>query len=95
MPGAQGNAGDTYAYDGRHFTIPEIRLSPRPVQTPRPPILVAAGLVPPGTSRHITSSKGYTARRSLQRGDPRQLDLFMKEIRPHLRPREERATARP
>jgi FMNH2-dependent dimethyl sulfone monooxygenase len=58
---------DTYAYDGRYFTIPEIRLEPRPIQTPRPPILVAGGLVPSGTSRHITSSKGYTAQRSLQR----------------------------
>ena len=58
---------DTYAYEGRHFTIPEIRLTPRPLQTPRPPILVAGGLVPSGTSRHITSSKGYTPRRSLQR----------------------------
>jgi len=177
---------DTYAYDGRYFTIPEIRLAPRPVQMPRPPILVAGGLVPSGTSRHITSSKGYTPRRSLRRaatvgdglmtayrsapgldmsqlaaswdqdhmhidleatperlagvlarfshnryedtaalylmgrpedlvprfqaridagvdeiafsvlsGDPAQLDLFMKEIRPHLRPRDERATARP
>ncbi len=163
---------DTYAYDGRYFTIPEIRLEPRPIQTPRPPILVAGGLVPSGTSRHITSSKGYTAQRSLQRaatlgdglmtayrsapgldmsqlvaswdivasvlarfshnryedtaalylmgrpedliprfqaridagvdeiafsvlsGDPAQLDLFMKEIHPHLRPRAGRATAR-
>jgi alkanesulfonate monooxygenase SsuD/methylene tetrahydromethanopterin reductase-like flavin-dependent oxidoreductase (luciferase family) len=58
---------DTYAYDGRHFTIPEIRLVPRPVQTPRPPILVAGGLVPTGTSRHITTSRGYTAQRSLWR----------------------------
>jgi alkanesulfonate monooxygenase len=58
---------DTYAYDGRYFKIPEIRLEPRPIQTPRPPILVAGGLVPSGTSRHITSSKGYTAQRSFQR----------------------------
>ncbi|HTC23557.1 MAG TPA: LLM class flavin-dependent oxidoreductase [Gemmatimonadales bacterium] len=58
---------DTYAYDGRYFTIPEIRLEPRPIQTPRPAILIAGGLVPSGTSRHITSSKGYTAQRSLQR----------------------------
>jgi len=58
---------DMYAYDGRYFKIPEIRLEPRPIQTPRPPILVAGGLVPSGTSRHITSSKGYTAQRSLQR----------------------------
>ncbi|MGH7266752.1 MAG: LLM class flavin-dependent oxidoreductase [Candidatus Rokuibacteriota bacterium] len=58
---------DTFAYDGRYFTVPEVRLLPRPVQTPRPPILVAGGLVPAGTSKHITSSRGYTAQRSLQR----------------------------
>ena len=40
---------DTYAYDGRCFTIPEIRLAPRPVQTPRPPILGRGG---PGAVGH-------------------------------------------
>jgi probable F420-dependent oxidoreductase len=58
---------DRYAYAGRYFKIPEVRLVPRPVQQPRPPILVAGGLVPPGTSRHITQSRGYTAHRSLRR----------------------------
>jgi alkanesulfonate monooxygenase len=58
---------DSYAYDGRYFKLPEVRLLPRPVQRPRPPILVAGGLVPPGTSRHITQSRGYTAHRSLRR----------------------------
>lgn len=58
---------DAFAYRGRHFTIPEVRLEPRPVQKPRPPILVAGGLVPRGTSSHITTSPGYTARRSLER----------------------------
>jgi alkanesulfonate monooxygenase len=59
--------GERFAYEGRYFRIPEVRLEPRPVQTPRPPILVAGGLVPPGASKHITSSKGYTAERSLRR----------------------------
>jgi alkanesulfonate monooxygenase len=58
---------EAFAYQGRHFTIPEIQLTPRPVQRPRPPIVVAGGLVPAGTSQHITRSKGYTALRSLQR----------------------------
>jgi hypothetical protein len=31
---------------------------------------------------------------SVLSGDPAQLDLFMKEIHPHLRPRDARATAR-
>jgi probable F420-dependent oxidoreductase len=57
----------TFAYHGRYFRIPEVRLVPRPLQQPRPPILVAGGLVPSGTSKHITSSKGYTPQRSLQR----------------------------
>jgi alkanesulfonate monooxygenase len=58
---------DTFSFRGRYFTIPEVRLEPRPAQKPRPPILVAGGLVPTGTSTHITSSKGYTAHRSLER----------------------------
>ncbi len=58
---------DTFSYDGAYFRIPEISLVPRPVQKPHPPILVAGGLVPPGASRHITTSKGYTAHRSLER----------------------------
>jgi alkanesulfonate monooxygenase len=62
---------DTFAYEGRCFRIPEIRLVPRPLQTPRPPILVAGGLVPSGTSRHITRSRGYTPERSLQRAATR------------------------
>ena len=52
---------------GPLLTIPESGWSPGRVQKPRPPILVAGGLVPSGTSRHITTSKGYTAHRSLQR----------------------------
>ena len=62
---------DTFAYEGRYFKIPEVRLAPRPLQTPRPPILVAGGRVPPGTSQHITRAKGYTAERSLRRAATR------------------------
>ena len=58
---------DTFSYEGTHFRIPEISLVPQPVQKPHPRILVAGGLVPPGASKHITTSKGYTARRSLER----------------------------
>ena len=58
---------DTFSYEGRIFTIPEVRLDPKPVQRPHPPIWLAGGTVPPGTSRHITTSRGYTAERSIQR----------------------------
>ena len=53
---------DTFAYEGTFFRIPEVSLVPRPVQKPRPRILVAGGLVPAGASTHITRSKGYTPR---------------------------------
>jgi alkanesulfonate monooxygenase len=59
--------GEPFSYTGRLFTIPEVRLVPKPVQTPHPPIWVAGGTVPPGTSRHITTSRGYTETRSIQR----------------------------
>jgi alkanesulfonate monooxygenase len=58
---------ETFAYRGAHFTIPEVRLEPRPVQKPHPPIWIAGGSVPPGGSRHITASRGYTAQRSFRR----------------------------
>jgi alkanesulfonate monooxygenase len=58
---------DRFSYRGRIFTIPEVSLRPRPVQHPRPPIWIAGGTVPPGTSAHITSRPGYTPERSLGR----------------------------
>ncbi|MBI1737456.1 MAG: LLM class flavin-dependent oxidoreductase [Candidatus Rokubacteria bacterium] len=58
---------DRFSYRGRIFTIPEVSLLPRPVQQPRPPIWVAGGTVPPGTSVHITARPGYTPERSLRR----------------------------
>jgi alkanesulfonate monooxygenase len=59
--------GEPFSYQGRIFSIPEVRLVPRPVQTPHPPIWLAGGTVPPGTSRHITASRGYTEVRPIQR----------------------------
>jgi alkanesulfonate monooxygenase len=58
---------ETFSYEGTFFRIPEVSLVPRPVQSPRPRILVAGGLVPPGASTHITKSRGYTPHRSLAR----------------------------
>jgi probable F420-dependent oxidoreductase len=56
-----------FSYQGRFFLIPEICLLPKPVQRPHPPIWIAGGTVPAGTSKHITQSKGYTAERAMQR----------------------------
>jgi alkanesulfonate monooxygenase len=58
---------ERFAYEGAMFRIPEVSLVPRPVQQPHPPIWIAGGTVPPGTSRHITEKPGYTAERSLKR----------------------------
>jgi alkanesulfonate monooxygenase len=59
--------GEPFAHRGRIFEIPEVRLVPRPVQQPRPPVWIAGGTVPRGSSAHITSSPGYTAERSIRR----------------------------
>jgi FMNH2-dependent dimethyl sulfone monooxygenase len=58
---------DTFSYEGRLFTIPEVRLVPKPLQKPHPPIWLAGGTVKPGTSRHITASPGYSAERPIRR----------------------------
>ena len=58
---------DVFSYRGQIFNIPEVRLLPKPVQKPHPPIWIAGGTVPAGTSGHITKSKGYVAERSTQR----------------------------
>ncbi|MGI9426732.1 MAG: LLM class flavin-dependent oxidoreductase [Hyphomicrobiaceae bacterium] len=58
---------DSFAFEGRHFAIPEIRLLPRPIQTPHPPIWLAGGTVPAGTSQHITKRPGYSAVPSIAR----------------------------
>lgn len=58
---------ERFSYRGKIFTIPEVSLVPRPVQQPRPPVWIAGGTVPAGTSAHITSRPGYTAERSLGR----------------------------
>jgi probable F420-dependent oxidoreductase len=58
---------DTFSYQGRFFTIPEVQLMPKPMQRPHPPIWIAGGLVPSGGSRHITTARGYTPDRSIVR----------------------------
>jgi probable F420-dependent oxidoreductase len=41
---------ERFSFQGRHFTVPEVTLYPRPVQKPRPPIWVA-GVAPPAVER--------------------------------------------
>ena len=58
---------ETFSYEGRHFVLRDVRLLPRPVRRPHPPIWLAAGSVPPGTSEHITQRAGYAPDRALRR----------------------------
>lgn len=58
---------EAFAYRGRIFDVPEIRLLPRPVQQPHPPVWIAGGTVPAGASRHITTRPGYSAGPSIRR----------------------------
>jgi alkanesulfonate monooxygenase SsuD/methylene tetrahydromethanopterin reductase-like flavin-dependent oxidoreductase (luciferase family) len=58
---------DTFSFEGRIFQVPEIRLLPRPVQKPHPPVWIAGGTVPAGTSGHITKRPGYSAVPSITR----------------------------
>jgi probable F420-dependent oxidoreductase len=58
---------DEFEFRGEHFTVPRVRLAPKPVQRPHPPIWMAGGTVPSGASQHITSAPGYAPHRSLQR----------------------------
>ena len=58
---------DTFSYRGEFFRLSDVQLTPKPVQKPHPPIWVAGGLVPSGTSQHITSARGYDPNRALVR----------------------------
>jgi alkanesulfonate monooxygenase SsuD/methylene tetrahydromethanopterin reductase-like flavin-dependent oxidoreductase (luciferase family) len=58
---------ESFSYEGRHFRLRDVRLDPRPIQRPHPPIWLAGGSVPPGTSQHITAKPGYAPERSMRR----------------------------
>jgi len=58
---------ETFTYRGRCFDVPEIRLLPRPLQKPHPPIWLAGGAVPKETSQHITVRPGYSPLPSIRR----------------------------
>lgn len=68
------------SYEGRFFRLSEVPLLPKPVQRPHPPIWIAGGTVPQGTSRHITRSRGYTAAAAMKRAG-RVADGFMTAYR--------------
>jgi probable F420-dependent oxidoreductase len=71
---------ERFSYHGRFFRLSDVSLVPKPVQRPHPPIWVAGGTVPTGTSRHITASPGYTPAAGIRRA-ARVADGFMTAYR--------------
>jgi len=60
-------SNESFSYRGEFFEICDVALTPKPLQNPHPPILIAGGIVPTGSSQHITTAKGYTPNRSFAR----------------------------
>jgi alkanesulfonate monooxygenase SsuD/methylene tetrahydromethanopterin reductase-like flavin-dependent oxidoreductase (luciferase family) len=73
---------ERFAFEGRHYTIPEIRVIPKPVQQPHPPIYVVC--VSPDTIE-ATALRGWPMLNSILRGpiDPlvQQRDTYVTACR--------------
>ena len=61
---------DRFAFEGRHFSIPEVRVIPKPLQRPHPPVYVVC--TSPDTIE-ATALRGAPMLNSLLRGGPEQL----------------------
>jgi probable F420-dependent oxidoreductase len=51
--------GERVTYEGRHYRVRDIRIEPRPVQRPHPPIWIAGGVWYPQHAAHLTDVAGY------------------------------------
>ena len=73
---------ERFAFEGRHFTIPEVRVIPKPLQQPHPPIYVVC--VSPDTIE-ATALRGWPMLNSILRGpiDPlvQQRDTYVNACR--------------
>ena len=61
---------ERFAHEGRHFTIPEVRVIPKPLQQPHPPLYVVC--TSPDTIE-VTALRGMPMLNSLLRGPVDQL----------------------
>jgi alkanesulfonate monooxygenase SsuD/methylene tetrahydromethanopterin reductase-like flavin-dependent oxidoreductase (luciferase family) len=72
---------ERFSYDGRHFAIPEVRVIPKPVQRPHPPLYVVC--VSPDTIE-ATALRGLPMLNSWLRGpiDPlvKQRDIYVRAL---------------
>src|SRR5262249_381433 len=70
---------ERFAFDGRHFTIPDVRVIPKPLQRPHPPVYVVC--TSPDTIE-ATALRGVPMLNSLLRGGVEQLaksrDIYVK-----------------
>ena len=46
-------------FEGRHYRVRDIRIEPRPVQRPHPPIWIGGGVWYPQHAAHLTDTPGY------------------------------------
>jgi alkanesulfonate monooxygenase len=46
-------------FEGRHYRVRDIRIEPRPVQQPHPPIWIGGGVWAPQHAAHLTDIPGY------------------------------------
>jgi alkanesulfonate monooxygenase SsuD/methylene tetrahydromethanopterin reductase-like flavin-dependent oxidoreductase (luciferase family) len=53
-------SGETLTFKGKHFELDKVKLTPEPVQKPRPPIWVG-GFTPPALRRAAKYADGFTA----------------------------------
>jgi probable F420-dependent oxidoreductase len=51
-------ATGSYAYEGKHFSLPDVPIYPKPIQDPHPPILVG-GTSPPALRRAARLGEGW------------------------------------
>ena len=78
----QAWSGEPFSFEGRYYRVPEGRVTPKPVQSPHPPIWY--GVSAPGSLRRAA------ARRSVQIMSPRH---GLAELQDHFRPYEAAAEA--
>jgi probable F420-dependent oxidoreductase len=62
--------GEQVSFDGAFYTVPASRIAPRPVQRPRPPLLVG-GSAPPALRRAATRGDGWISSSRMSLDDVR------------------------
>jgi len=69
-------AGETLTYKGKFFEVNKVKLTPEPVQKPRPPIWVG-GFTPPALRRAAKYGDGFTAPNASRKV----YDAYVEEVR--------------